>query len=241
MSFVATHFDLPLGDPVSSTIYRAANISGAGGLGFVAGSAAAWCALADQQRKPPNDVDVFCRTEGAFESVVERLKKGLGISEPLVSGLAVRFPGSAGSRIPIQVISPRRDGHLVTYGPADEVVASFDFSVCRAWIRRDSRAAEGGRLTGEAWHDEHLAEDSRARRLRVQNIVCPLATVRRAMKYSRHGFNLPMTEVIKLFEAFSQRQEVAEATLQWAARLRSEGEMTAGEWARLYEALGAVD
>lgn len=161
----------------------------------------------DEQIK---DIDIFCYKEEYYEEVKSLLLQNFSwlTQEEKENDLMFQIWD-------IQLIKPKKTKYMRSYWTEDEVVETFDFTVCRWYI-----------LWSEEW-DEHIEYDDDLERyflededdetwwaemhmetkiLIVKNIVCPISTIRRALKYATYWYYLPIMELLKLIREIEVRK-----------------------------------
>lgn len=190
-------------------------------LGFIAGGVC----RSILNNETVKDIDIFCKTEDSFDELIKLF--GLERPDEIIAfgnydsyievtrenDLMLEFPLMLANReYIIQIIKPRRNEHLCTFGAPLEVVSKFDFSVCRLYLD------ELGNITSVDNYDNVLIDLNR-KTLRVNNIVCPISSMRRALKYVTKGYFLPLNEMMKLFVEFQNRGLVLDEIME---KLRQE-------------------
>jgi hypothetical protein len=151
--------------------------------GFIAGGACR-STIQDEEIK---DFDIFCFSKEDYEPLKQIISNMYGIKRE--NELVYQCNN-------IQLIKPRENKYLKTYGTPYEVVSKFDFSVCRVYT-----------LDGINFIkiDEQFENDCQKKILRIQNIVCPISTLKRSIKYSKKGYFSPLREILKLFNEYAER------------------------------------
>ena len=140
----------------------------------------------------PNDIDIFLKDKKYLENVLEIISKEYGdmISE---NDNVVNFKDN------IQVIKPRKTEYYLSYGKEDDVVSSFDFTICRGYIDENLEIK---------WIDsEESIESINTKQLKIKNIVCPISSMRRAFKYAskKEKYFMPLSQICILFQEFKNR------------------------------------
>jgi hypothetical protein len=146
----------------------------------------------------PRDVDVFCKTEEAFnnlkaffekEKLEIKFENDISISyRTHTNDLWIGCPE-------IQLIKPMKQARVVTVGSVEDILNNFDYSVTRIAIVSET----------ECLADEHFLQDEKKRFLRVMNIHCPIGSVSRLMKYFKKGYWTKPFQILKLFQDWDQR------------------------------------
>lgn len=151
--------------------------------GFIAGGAC----RSTIQTEEIKDFDIFCFSKEDYEPLKQIISNMYGIKRE--NELVYQCNN-------IQLIKPRENKYLKTYGSPSEVVSRFDFSVCRVYTLDGINFIE---------IDEQFKEDCERKILRIENIVCPISTLKRSIKYSKKGYFLPLREILKLFNEYAER------------------------------------
>lgn len=164
--------------------------------GAILGGYARYCCSPRAVPAPPGDVDVFPCGEGDGEAIFAGLYRGLlgaGFTPIGESRFSVSFATPGAARMfgvpPVQLIKPRVEGGFATCGSMTSVLGRFDFSVTCVALGRDRRAGLAHR-----W----FLEDEMALRLRVMWPADPQASVRRAARYCRRGYEISQSEFERL-------------------------------------------
>lgn len=143
------------------------------------------------------DVDVFSKTKIAHIGFKAYLLSE-GFTKLFENSTVVRFEKvTEGTKMVVDAVVPRSGKYLLTFGTPLEVISHFDFSVARAAILDSSSALV----------DDDFVHDCKQKVLRIVHIVCPLSTTQRIGKYGKQGYKASTTEVVKLFKAWSEREE----------------------------------
>ena len=88
-----------------------------------------------------------------------------------------------------------QSGRTLTYGPLEDILHNFDFTVVRIGVSDAENCLA----------DERFLEDEAGLRLRWRNIHCPVSAVLRHAKYTRRGYYAPTGEIIRLFHDWDAR------------------------------------
>lgn len=173
--------------------------------GVIVGGYARYCCSTHVLPRPGRDVDIFpihpepLGSEIIFEALVEEFKSR-GLKAEHENQVSITFNGAEVppfDRCPsIQLIKPISTGTIRTCGTLAEVLSNFDFSVVRVALNRD-------RKTATAWAS--FLGDEADQLLRILNIVCPISSLLRVVKYSRKGYSMRPREAIKLFLDWDKR------------------------------------
>jgi hypothetical protein len=203
------------------------------GKAHVCGGHARWMCSPKYSPTPSQDVDVYCEEEGVFEKMKEHLRT-MNMKE-LENPMSLLF------RIdkedydhpffalpPIQLIKPMKVARIVTVGSLAEVLRNFDFTVIRIGLIDQKHAL----ADGEFIHHELTNQ------LRIKNIHCPISSSFRFMKYYKKGYFPKMTEIVKLFKDWDDRDQSYRTNL--LALIEKKEELTETEIMDL-EALMRID
>lgn len=156
--------------------------------GFVGGGYARYCLSPLPKPLAPSDVDIFCKVESVYQYLPEEIvRRGGKVVFTTPNAVTIQPPEAWRSCPKIQIISP-----TIWLGDAWSVISQFDFTVSSAAL---------------TWEDQGIAhkefEDHEYRQLLVVNkMQCPIGTLKRAMKYSKKGYKLSSTEMLKFYSAW---------------------------------------
>ncbi|WP_119071591.1 hypothetical protein [Aggregatilinea lenta] len=172
------------------------------GLPFVvAGGFARYCAtpqhipLGATQRGQQPDIDLFPYQAGAAAAMIERLvDHGLTVKHASDYATTFSWPYEelrmGGSFAPdIQIIHWHRDWHS-----AEDILDSFDFA-------NSAVALMGCYALAHPLFEEAEEHDT----LRIVAIDDPVRCLKRVMKYARKGYDVPYTELARLFLEWDRR------------------------------------
>lgn len=148
--------------------------------GFIAGGACR-STIAGEEIK---DFDIFCFSQEDYEPLKKIISNMYG--ETRENDLVFQV-GS------IQLVKPRQNEFVKTFGTPGEVVSKFDFSVCRVYT------LDG---TNFIWLDDEFEDDILNKRLRIKNIICPISTFKRVVKYAKRGYYINTFMIVHLFNNF---------------------------------------
>jgi len=153
--------------------------------------------------KYPSDIDIFCLNLEHYEALKRFFNNYLKIKNESKFAITYHPDRSLGFYKPLQLIKPRKEGNIVTYGNVTEILDNFDFTV--------NRIAFSGPQTVTL--DKNIEEDLLKKRLIIHNIHCPIGILIRIMKYTKKGFNISFVEFIKVMEAWEKIDGVHKRTL----------------------------
>lgn len=153
---------------------------------FVGGGYARYCLSPLPKPAAPSDVDLFCKTEEAYESIISTLKeRGAKVKVQTLNATTIVPPEDWIACPMIQVISP-----TVKVGDPWSIISTFDFTIAIAALSTEH--------AGIAHKD---FEDHEYKQILVINYIqCPVGNMRRALKYIKKGYRLPVKEMIKFYE-----------------------------------------
>lgn len=155
------------------------------GGGFIGGGYARYCLSPLPKPSVPSDVDIFCKEVGAYQYLIDEIvRRGGEVKFRTPNAVTLNPPSYWISCPTIQIISPT----LMVGGPW-ELISKFDFTI--------SIAA----LTWEGQGIAHLDfEDHEYKQaLIVNNIQCPVGTMKRVLKYAKKGYKLSAHELLKFY------------------------------------------
>jgi hypothetical protein len=96
----------------------------------------------------------------------------------------------------VQLIKPRQEGNIKTYGSLLDVIDNFDFTI--------NMIAVGSTYIFKAeCFDRHV----RQKKLVFNNIHCPIGILVRLRKYLRKGFTIPIYEFAKIYRVWDEVDE----------------------------------
>lgn len=131
---------------------------------------------------PPSDIDIFCADETVFGNLFSEFSARNLLEIRNNSSWAVTFDGSKfNSSLPIQLIKPRIDPYLRTFGSMEEILGGFSFTVTRCGLITQYTA-----LT-----DTSFMQDEKEKLLNCGKGGCgnPLSALIHSMKYIKKGYN----------------------------------------------------
>ena len=187
---------------------------------FIAGG----CCRSILENEPPKDIDIFLYDQKDYLEVVEILSKNLIEYETsdeedsnLVweNDLVKNFESN--SLLLVQLVKPSIKKYMRTWGEPEEVIWTFDFTVCRFYLEEYEESDENIESLSEFPLERHpddynqefntsSYEDIDNKILFVKNIVCPISSIRRAMKYAWYWYYLPIQELLKLLKEIENRK-----------------------------------
>jgi hypothetical protein len=179
----------------------------------ICGGYARYCCSPHIKPVPAGDVDLFPRDEDSFKRLKEKLvtEIGFGIKHENEISLTLKIPKNPPATLchslmaspRIQIIKPVKEGAVVTLGSIETILQNFDFTITRAAIINP----------GECLVDEEFAEDEVHRVLRLKNIHCPVSSMLRCMKYSKKGYWMRPSQVLRLYEDWDLRTDEYKSNL----------------------------
>jgi len=167
--------------------------------GIVCGGFARWAFSMRKDSSEPTDIDVYCRTK----EIYDRLHSWFVSNDFKIKAeneLCVMYINPIVKyKIlpPVQLIKPMKDARIVTTGTVEEILDSFDFTVCRCAITTPK--------TGIV--DANYEHDEKNKILRIMNIHCPISSSIRFAKYYKKGYSVPPFEILKLFMDWDERTD----------------------------------
>lgn len=185
------------------------------GGGFVGGGYARYCLSPLPKPSVPSDVDIFCKELGAYQYFIDEIvRRGGKVKVQTLNATTIKPPESWVSCPMIQIISPN-----VMVGDPWSIISRFDFTIAIAAL---------------TWQDQGIAhlefEDHEYKQVLVVNYIqCPVGNMRRAMKYIKKGYRLPVKEMVKFYEDWMNKptetqREIMElmgmAPEQWTEKTR---------------------
>ena len=171
---------------------------------FICGGYARYCMSPNQNPALPVDIDIYTPNEKIFEELKFYFidKERLKVKHENKISITFHRPkeGKYAYHLPIQIIKPIKEGHIVTSftnGDILQVLRSFDFTVIRCALI-DQHIG---------YTDADFEHDEKEKIIRIKNIHCPVSSTLRCMKYSKRGYYLPPTQVVKLMVDWMDRDD----------------------------------
>lgn len=165
---------------------------------FICGGFAKYACSPRRNPAKAGDIDLYSQTEETFDKAC-KVFEDAGFSMDRESPAARSYKDTRWKifgklELDIQIIRPIKQGEVVLVGTVEEILGNFDFTVSRVAI------SHSGVL-----QDIDFEEDEKNRRLHIKAIHCPLAQVFRIAKYSKKGYHCSLSQVLKLFADWDQR------------------------------------
>jgi len=169
--------------------------------GFVCGGFARFSLSTVKNLVECGDIDIYCRGDVQYQAILGRMKRA-GYYEKRTSEAANTMQYSFGGSLPIQLIKPLNEGHvLLSSENVEDILNNFDFTIARAAITQESLK----NLEGIA--DKDFPADESKKNLRIKNIHCPIAQVYRIAKYVEKGYWCNIKTVIQVLEDWVGRDD----------------------------------
>lgn len=169
--------------------------------GFVCGGFARLSVSTVKNAVECGDLDIYCRNDEKYQAILGRLKKA-GYYEKRSSEAANTMQYSFGGMLPIQLIKPLNEGHVLLGSEnVEDILDNFDFTIARAVITNETLK------TLEGIADKDFPIDDSKKILRVKNIHCPIAQVYRISKYMEKGYWCNIKTIIQVFEDWNNRSD----------------------------------
>lgn len=171
---------------------------------FICGGYVRWMCSPCKNPKEANDIDIYCRDRVTYENLRSHLSNHSMVVKhsnevSITYHQSNRFDSQLFGLSPLQIITPLREGAVVTDGEIDEILRNFDFTVVRAGIDCEMWEEK------EALVDIDFSRDESNGRLVFKNIHCPISSTFRCMKYIKRGYKIKTGEVLKLFIDWQDR------------------------------------
>lgn len=147
-----------------------------------------------------SDIDVYCKTEEAFETLKNTMDNNRKYNLEFENDLSISYKKRLLSK-PIQIIKPIKEGAIVATGDMEEILNNFDFSVIRTGMDIEHFARR------VALVDKDFHKHENFKRLVLKNIHCPISSLHRCLKYHRKGYKLSSKEALKLFLDWEKRPQ----------------------------------
>lgn len=169
--------------------------------GFICGGYARLCLSNNKNPVDCGDIDIYCRGNKQYDKILARLKKR-GYYEKRASEAANTMKYSFGGSLPIQLIKPLNEGHvLLSSENVEDILNNFDFTIARAAITHTSIDSSEGIA------DKDFPQDDMKNNLRIKNIHCPIAQVYRIAKYMEKGYWCNIKSIIQVLEDWQDRDD----------------------------------
>lgn len=197
--------------------------------GYIAGGMARYVASPNDLTALAEDVDIFCREEKSFDIIkallLSRKYSKLEFENELVCNIFFKphCTYGTGDDLKVQIIKPRSQGKLNTFGTEEEILNNFDYPVTKALINNSNSVMV----------HKGFSEDEITKTLHLLNINCPIAAISRMVKYAGKGYKISMREIIKVFAYWDNMS--FESKMELTLLLdKSREERTEEEKSRLY-------
>lgn len=174
-----------------------------GGEGFIAGGFARYCVSDKEDPIVPNDIDVFCGNEDAFNRIVARLKAHKDVKRKTKTEIETKFEyrmstGFHKNFYSIQVIRPTQIMNMVSEGDYERILDNFDFTIAKVALINNQEDIIA--LAYEKFHEHDVGN-----KLVLTNIHCPISSMKRVIKYCNKGYHIESSELLKLFKDYENR------------------------------------
>lgn len=193
---------------------------------FIAG----WCCRSLYENQTPKDIDIFLYNENNYNEVVSIFSSNFIEIENEISDLIQTLNWNESNEIwenelvknfktdnwlLIQLVKPKIQKYMRTWWTPEEVVGTFDFTACRLYLCEYEESDEDieelsnfdiDYLDYNNEFDTNNLNDIDNKILFVKNIVCPISSIRRALKYAWYGYYLPIQELLKLLKEIEVRK-----------------------------------
>lgn len=194
-----------------------------GGLGAICGGFARYALSPKANPVVPGDIDIFCASDEEHDKIFSRLKEHqkikLGRELPIATEFTYNLrEGFLNTKVQLQLIKPINAARVIMGGDPLDVIGNFDFSITRAAILPSM----------DAIVDPNFDEDERHGVLRIRNIHCPVAAIKRINKYVLKGYTIQTSEFLKLFKDWDARDNdwknlITEGLNQYSQGIFSDG------------------
>lgn len=157
--------------------------------GFIAGGYARYV-VSQKPFAEPADIDVFCFDKEDAFPMLKQFFDEIGIVE-FSSPFAISYRINKRYRYitkKVQLIIPREEGNIKTYGTPQEVIDNFDFTI--NMIAFDYKY----------FYEAHeFAKHNEKHKLVFNNIHCAVGILTRLRKYLRKGYKITVAEMLKIY------------------------------------------
>lgn len=168
------------------------------GMGYIGGSFAAWMS-APIEHWQPDDIDIFAVSDNAAALIQQKLWHRYPC-QVVDNNYSYTMYFDSPRRRRCQVIRPHPDWQKFP----DDILNSFDFSVCRAVLINPTTIladVDAGGVHGK-----------------ILRLGDPVRSLDRLVKYSKRGVQFRQWEMLKLFRAWSEMTEEHRTAITEAAR-----------------------
>lgn len=161
--------------------------------GFVGGGYARYCLSPLPKPALPSDVDIFCKSAGAYDLIVDEIvRRGGKVKIKTVNATTIVPPSEWIACPMIQVIAPE-----VMVGDPWSIISRFDFTIAIAAL---------------TWGDQGIVhpdfeEHEYNQKLVINYIQCPIGNSRRMHKYLKKGYKVSVKEMVKFFKDWESKSE----------------------------------
>jgi hypothetical protein len=166
---------------------------------FIAGGFARYACSPHRTPVAADDIDIYCVTADAFEKAkIALVKAGLTQTKNTTASLSFRDKRPRWRRQlndVIQLVKPINLGDISLFGSVETVLSGADLSVLQVAIINPSTVLQYS----------SFEEDELRRQVIFNSIPCPVMAIYRLCKYSEKGYQIPATELIKVFEAWDAK------------------------------------
>jgi hypothetical protein len=156
--------------------------------GFIAGGYARF-ALSEKPFAEPKDIDVFCEGKDDFANLHEWLS-GLGhivFDSPFAASFKIT-KGFPYINKKVQLIRPREEGNVKTFGTPEEVIDNFDFTINMVAFDHEGFCMA-----------KDFQNHNKRNKLVFNNIHCAVGILTRVRKYLRKGYKITISELLKIY------------------------------------------
>lgn len=172
--------------------------------GIIAGGYARYCASPRKNPMPSNDIDVFFPSHILYAAFINKYKRTFfyNCNKLYESSSAITISPTNSSEFShirkIQFINPQFSGLNIL-----DCINYFDFTICRAAILDLDTIIV----------DDNFIDHEINNVLIAKFIKNPIGFFSRLLKYNSMGYNIPPSEILKMFEAWDNLKENEKLTL----------------------------
>lgn len=173
--------------------------------GFICGGFARYALSPNENTPAPSDIDIFCETEEIYNSAMRSLLNNKAVKKGRKTKIEAKFEislhadngGFHREFLRVQLIKPTIIHNMVSIGDAETILKNFDFTIAKCAILPDKTTIAHADFVE---HDESMS-------LVIENIHCPISSMKRVIKYCKKGYSITSAELLKLFIDYENRSE----------------------------------
>ena len=171
-----------------------------GGQGFICGGFARYAMSPAEKPVVPGDIDIYCGTPEIFVAIADRFRDNPNCKQRGASEIEVKYDfmiedGFEKHSYSIQLIRPIQIFNMISDGDWIRVLNHFDFTIAMCAILPN----------GEAFFHQDFLDHEQNKILVINNIHCPISSMKRVIKYTNRGYTITSNQLLKLFKDYEAR------------------------------------